>query len=172
MAQADSKIKQTKSFKKAEVLEMFENLEEDPNGCVSFHKMQRIILEYRQMRIKRWKRMYPDLTSGTTSGGRLSKEARALAKTRSKSLTNAMNKALRKQKKINDNETFTNNTKLLNRHSFKICGMEDKNHPSLVQNVHLMRSDIPPVGTDSWSSTACIARQNRGTYVKAHHKKK
>merc|ERR1712124_111134 len=106
------------------------------------------------MGIKRWRRMYPDLTSGTAPGGKASREARALAKTRSKALSRAMTKALRKQKKIEDNETFTNNTKLLNRHSFKICTMEDKNHPSLVQNVHLMRRDIPPVGTESWSSTA------------------
>jgi len=54
---------------------------------------------------------------------------------------------------IDANESFLMTTKLLNRHSFEICNLQDKNSAELVQNVRILRnadSKAVKYGAEPW----------------------
>jgi len=137
LAQVDPRLVRDKQISVGGVQALFENLDRDQNGLLYFHQVQQVIFTFRRERIKRWKR-----TSANTASRDLkkSKSEIEIGKKHSKAIQVAGKIGLRIPFKVDDRDQFQMTSKLLNRHSFEICNMEDKNSPSLVQNVQILKN--------------------------------
>ncbi|GBG30275.1 Hypothetical Protein FCC1311_064942 [Hondaea fermentalgiana] len=150
--QVDPQIRRDKQISREEVVALFENVSVDPvDRTICFHEMQAIVASFRTARIERWKQMAANSVRKST---RLSKKQRAARLLHESAIRRASALSLRKAPQIDDIDAFLTTSKLLNRHSFEICNLEDKNHPSLVQNVRILRpaeSRAVALGAAPWS---------------------
>jgi hypothetical protein len=76
-----------------------------------------------------------------TKGAKASRLETERKQTHQRALKIASELALRAPPKIDDSDAFLVTTKLLNRHTYQICTMEEANSPSLVQNVRILRPE-------------------------------
>lgn len=150
--QVDPQIRRDKQITREEVIALFENVKVDPaDQTMSFHDMQSVVFDFRFARIERWKLMAANSVRKTTT---LSKKQRAARVRHEAAVHKASELSLRRAPQIDDIDAFLATSKLLHRHAFEICTLEDKNHPSLVQNVHILRdveSKAVSLGAIPWS---------------------
>lgn len=160
IAQADQRIKaQTgkglmPQLTRAQVSELFDDIQRNQAGAMRFHEMQRTIMEFREERIKRLKVMYPKVTrkagaatkaaktnksDGVSFGNQSSRTAR-----RSKlSPDVAPPEMFLKNKGMNNNAISAYTNRLLSTRAYKICDIEGGNSAELTSNVRLIRENRP-----------------------------
>jgi len=136
--QADPRLRGEKQLSRDQVVALFEDLDVDEDGCLSFHEVQQTTFRFREERIQRWKRM---AANSVHKNVKLSKKELEERARHERALKIASHLVQQPEPKIDANDSFLQTSKLLHRHSFKICLMEEKNAPSLVQNVRILRNE-------------------------------
>ena len=172
IAQADGHLKKAKGkamlprLTKQDVIDLFEDLPRDANGYFSFHEAQKKIYEFREMRIKEYKLVYPSIggkkkEGGTQSGIQTGTQPQSDMSGHSKSLalTATKNKKpIRKSRvsdivapptmfmkdKGNSNADMVEQTmKYLSKHAYKITDIDRKAGAEMTYNIRLLREIEP-----------------------------
>lgn len=154
-----------------EVKMLFAPLMRGEDGCVSFHDAQKVIAAYREKRVQMCKSAYPSPGMmqliappllppvPRTSGFGLEETVcgRTKSGTRLVSRKVAPHEMFMKDEGFSDMELASQTIKLLSTRAHKVCNIKDGNHPGLVQNVKLVRTDPPP-GVGAWDANCCLRK--------------
>jgi len=153
---------------KQDVIDLFEDLPRDTNGFFSFHEAQKKIYEFREMRIKEYKLVYPSIggkknkesNDGTqTTNNQTHKTTENSGQSTALTLTNNKSKKpLRKSRvsdivapqtmfmrdKGNSNADMVETTmKYLKKYAYKITDIDNKAGAELTYNIRLLREIEP-----------------------------
>ena len=167
IAQADGKLKKAKGkamlprLSKQDIIELFKDLPRDANGCFSFHEAQMKIKEYRELRIKEYKLVYPSIGGKSKEGSSKSGTTQTGAQTGTQTGTQALaktKKPMRKSRvsdivapptmfmknKGNSNADMVEQTmKFLSKHAYKITDIDRKSGAEMTYNIRLLREIEP-----------------------------
>lgn len=172
IAQADGHLKKAKGkamlprLTKQDVIDIFEDLPRDANGCFSFHEAQKKIHEFREMRIKEYKLVYPSIggkKSKETNDSTMNKQTQQPTEKSVQSTALSLNnnkskKPVRKSRvsdivapqtmfmrdKGNSNADMVEQTmKYLKKYAYKITDIDNKAGAELTYNIRLLREIEP-----------------------------
>ncbi len=196
---ADAHLKKEKGkamlprINKQNVRDLLKVLPVDAFGRISFHEAQKVLEKYRLDRVKRYKLVFPDITTTSTS-----EDTQHCPQSDSRKVTNAsmsMNKKqtlktglqstmgrtvstsvapetmFQRMKGLSNADLMEQATERLGRHGFKIVGIEKPCSVAVASNVKLLR-DIPPhfpnpyAGRrEEWDGTSNMGKVGVGSLV-------
>jgi hypothetical protein len=192
--QADGHLKRAKGkamlpqISVQDIVDIFEDLERDVDGLLSFHQVQTAVSAFRESRVKQYKLVYPSI--GGKKGGAdnaqivpISSQGRKLktkTKTRGGKVSDAVAPVTMFQhdEGVGKSEVIDVTNKLLCKHASFITEMDNANDTSVVANVRLLRGTMnkfpdPYVDKrgrttrDKWNQLAGIGGVSIGSKVKA-----
>jgi len=174
IAQADGHLKREKGkallprLTKEQVYELFEDLPRNLNGLVSFHEMQKVIMDFRQERIKQYKLVYPSIggkkknaegglpaitstnpasspSSSTRPNSRGSRSGSAKRKHRKGCVSEivACPTMFQKNKGLTNSDVVQTTTKFLSKYAYKITDIDNPAGSSATSNIRLLREIEP-----------------------------
>lgn len=174
IAQADGHLKREKGramlprLTKEQIYELFEDLPRNANGLISFHDMQKVIMEFRQERIKQYKLVYPsiggkkknagnDLPAITTSSSPPSSSSSNFSASKGSRSGSAKRKhrkgcvsdivacptMFKKNKGLTNSDIVQTTTKYLSKYAYKISDIDNPAGSSATSNVRLLREIEP-----------------------------
>lgn len=196
IAQADGHLKKAKGkamlprLSKQDIIDIFEDLPRDSNGCFSFHEGQKKIHEFREMRIKEYKLVYPSIGGGKKKEGSQTgtQTAQTGTKTQSQSQTGTQALATKTKKPIrksrvsdivapqtmfmrnkgNSNADLVEQTmKYLSKHAFKITDIDRPSGAEMTYNIRLLR-EVEPRCKDPYPKGNRDPWDEQSQYVKGY----
>eukprot|EP01038_Epipyxis_sp_PR26KG_P014865 gene14865-19981_t len=188
IAQADPKMKKCKGkgympqLSKQEVIQLFEKLPADENGCISFHEAQKAIVKFRDDRIKQFKQVFPDnnrtilpkLNKSINNDTKLSDTKLRLQATVSDEVAPVT--MFRKMEGYTNPDLIELTTKTLGKHGFKIIEVGKKSSQEMTSNIKLLR-EAPPFCKDTrlykdvlpeWNTVGNLEGANAGSFVNSN----
>lgn len=150
---ANIKAKMLTNFTREQVIDLLAAVKRDEDGGLSFHTLQRLLLNLRQARVESFKEMFPGLTGKHTHKG-LRKKKFKLSGVRKKIMSVT-------EKKYSPTESFAVMNRILHQRSHLIMNEADHN-TGLTQNVWIMRvaeshKNIGP----TWDANCCLGNAAR-----------
>ncbi|RLN72771.1 hypothetical protein BBJ28_00022922 [Nothophytophthora sp. Chile5] len=143
--QVDHTLKSFPQYTPRDITALFASLPRDPQGALSFHDMQRVVLKERLRRVLCMKqRLHPALAAPIRNrfARTLTRMAAAKGGSEGGGVVNGAPASLfLKDVGATDAENATLVTRLLSSHAFRICQLQDGNAPELTQNVRLLRDE-------------------------------
>jgi len=147
------KAKMLTNFTKEQVVDLFAAVKRDEEGGLSFHTLQKLLLDLRQARIDSFKEMFPGLTGKHKHKG-LQKKKFKLSGVRKKVLSVT-------EQKYSPTESFFVMNRILHQRSHLIANENDRN-TGLNENVWIMRVEEPHKHLGpAWDANCCLGNAAR-----------
>lgn len=183
LSQADAHLKRAPGkallpqISKEEVIDLFKNLPRNDANHLSFHDIQHAVHEYRRNRINNYKKVFPRLT-------KIGPVIKANPKIQNDKLHQTVTTRVaptvmfQRNKGASNPDIVVQTSKYLNKHSYKICELNEANSPSITTNVRLLREVEPkcpspyvddennPTRPD-WNGTVLLKGTGMGSMVNA-----
>lgn len=147
------KAKMLTNFTKEQVVDLFAAIKRDEEGGLSFHTLQKLLLELRQARVDSFKEMFPGLTGKHKHKG-LQKKKFKMSGVRKKVLSVT-------EQKYSPTESFFVMNRILHQRSHLIANENDRN-TGLNENVWIMRVEEPHKNIGpAWDANCCLGNAAR-----------
>ncbi|KAF0713419.1 Aste57867_4356 [Aphanomyces stellatus] len=159
LRQADQHMKHLPRYTRADIEELFRTVPHNKHGLMSFHDMQKRIMEERVRRVLCMK----DKLNTSLAPPIVSKYRKSLSSSSAKTKYDVAPPSLFvKDAGLNGSENAVLISRLLNCHAFQICHLDQGNSPDLTQNVRLLREDVFEEGETRlpWNSNHAFTRSH------------
>lgn len=179
LAQADGAMKFIPQYTTEDIERILKLVPRDEDGLMSFHDMQMAISKARAKHVRRLKDAMLALTKSKNKQAqtapveekdRLAEQVKKAGKKPAAKVSRlvAPPTMFEADMGVSETENAVVISKMLAKHSFKICQVETGNNPQLTQNVRLLKDDYRyKEGQEVWDNNCCLKGKQRGTFVKS-----